>query len=161
MTMATTVHAFLQSLNLDYQLVAHPHTFSSRETAAAAEIPQDHIAKGVVLKDAAGYLLAIIPGNHWIRLHALQQELNRPLELASEQEVDKLFSDTDPGAVPCIGPAYGIETVLDEALCSLACVYFESGDHEHLVRVSGEDFHKLMGGVRHGYFSHAGHAQSW
>ena len=80
--------------------------------------------------------------------------LNAVFSLAPEPEVESLFSDCDPGAVPCTGTAYGIETVVDEALTSLAFVYFESDDHEHLVRVSDKDFHKIMGGLRHGHFSH-------
>jgi Ala-tRNA(Pro) deacylase len=154
MAMADTVRAHLESLDIDYDLVTHPHTSSSSETAAAAGVREDHIAKGVLLKDANGYLLAVIPGDSWVRFHALQAELNRELELAPEPEVESLFSDCDPGAVPCTGMAYGIETVVDEALASLAFVYFESGDHEHLVRISGDDFHKLVGGLRHGHYSH-------
>ena len=122
--------------------------------AAAAGVGEDHVANAVLLKDAAGYLLCVIPGNSWVGFHGLQAELNREFELAPEAEVEKLFSDCDPGAIPCTGKAYGIETIVDEALASLAFVYFESGDHEHLVRVGGDDFHKLMSGLRHGHFSH-------
>ena len=154
MAIADTVRSYLESLGIDYDLVTHPHTSSSRETAASAGVREDHMAKGVLLRDAAGYLLAVIPGNSWVRFHGLQAELNRELELAPESEVESLFSDCDPGAVPCTGTAYGVETVVDEALTSLAFVYFESGDHEHLVRVSDRDFHKIMGGLRHGHFSH-------
>ena len=156
MAIADTVRDHLESLHMAHELVPHPRSSSSRETAAAAAVRQDHIAKGVVLKDASGYLLAVIPGDSWVRLHGIQAELDRDLELAPEQEVARLFADCDPGAVPCTGMLYGIETVVDEALGSLASVYFESGDHEHLVRVSGDDFHKLMGALRHGHFSHAG-----
>jgi Ala-tRNA(Pro) deacylase len=83
----------------------------------------------------------------------LQQELDRTLELASETEVDNLFKDCQPGAIPPLGLAYDMETVLDEALITLAKVYFEAGDHEHLAQVNGDDFRKLLSGVRHGYFS--------
>jgi prolyl-tRNA editing enzyme YbaK/EbsC (Cys-tRNA(Pro) deacylase) len=41
---------------------------------------------------------------------------------------------------------------MDESLGSLSTVYFESGDHAHLVRVNGETFADLMRGVRHGHF---------
>ena len=81
-------------------------------------------------------------------------ELNRELELVEEDEFAKLFPDCEPGAIPPLGPAYNIETFLDEALKSLANIYFESGDHEHLIHTSGEDFKKLLSGVRHGHFSH-------
>ena len=153
MAIAETVRSHLEGLNIDYELITHPHTASSRETAAAAAVREDHIAKGVLLKDAEGYVLAVIPGDSWVRFHGVQAELNRQLELAPETEVEALFSDCDPGAVPCTGTAYGLETVVDEALASLAFVYFESGDHEHLARVSGDDFRRLVSGLRHGHFS--------
>jgi Ala-tRNA(Pro) deacylase len=154
MTVARTVKMYLESQEVEYQLVAHPRSFSSKETAAAAHIPEDHIAKAVILKDELGFLMAVIPASNWIKLHALQEELDRTLELATESEVDGLLKDCQPGAVPPLGPAYELETILDEALTTLAQVCFEAGDHEHLVRVSGEDFRRLLGGARHAYISH-------
>jgi len=154
MAIASTVKDHLESMGVDYELITHPRTHSSRETAAAAQVREDHVAKGVLLQDAGGYVLAVIPGDSWVRLHGIQAELNRELQLAPEQDVERLFGDCDPGAVPCTGMAYGIETIVDEALASLAFVYCESGDHEHLVRLSAAAFHTLMGGLRHGHFSH-------
>lgn len=148
------VKTYLQSQGVDYQLVTHPRSLSTKETAEAAYIPEDHIAKAVILKDEQGFLMAVIPGNSWIKLHSLQRDLNRALELAPEAEVDNLFKDCRPGAIPPLGPAYNLETVLDEVLIPLAMVYFEAGDHRHLLRVSGEDFQKLLSGARWGYFSH-------
>jgi Ala-tRNA(Pro) deacylase len=69
-----------------------------------------------------------------------------------ESDLGQLFPDCEPGAVPPFGFAYGLETLLDEALRSLSAIYFEAGDHTHLVRVNGETFTKLMAGVRHGRF---------
>lgn len=154
LAIADTVRTHLEALQLGHALVAHPRTHSSRESAAAAGVREDHIAKAVLLKDAAGYVLAIIPGDRWIRLQRVGTELGRTLELAPERDVARLFPDCDPGAVPCIGTAYGIETVVDETLAALAFVYFEAGDHTHLVHVDAAAFHTLMGGLRHGHFSH-------
>jgi Ala-tRNA(Pro) deacylase len=153
--MAETVKNYLASQAVGYQLVPHPHSQSSRETAAAAHVPDDHIAKAVILKDERGFLMAVIPGNHWIKLHAVQQELGRMLGLATEAEISGLFKDCQVGAIPPLGSAYALETLLDEELSTRVTVYFESGDHEHLVQVSGEDFRHLLRGARHGYFSHA------
>lgn len=99
MAIADTVRESLESLNIDYDLVTHPHTSSSSETAAAAGVREDHIAKAVLLKDTSGYLLAVIPGDSWVRFHGLHSELNREFELAPEPEVESRFSDCDPGAV--------------------------------------------------------------
>ena len=89
----------------------------------------------------------------WLDMDLLRNELNRDLHMVSEDELEPLFKDCETGAVPPLGPAYGIETLLDESIKSLANVYFEAGDHETLVHVSGDDFKILLAGVRHGYFS--------
>lgn len=153
MTIASSVMNTLTSVHTDFQVVAHPKSFSSIETAMAAHVPDDHIAKGVLLKDDKGYLLAVIPASHWIDFQRVKDELGRDLLLASEAEIERLFGDCDPGAVPPLGEAYGVETVLDESLNSLAYVYFEAGDHERLIKVEAEQFKSLMQGVRHGHFS--------
>jgi Ala-tRNA(Pro) deacylase len=154
MAVAETVKRFLEQLSIKYDLVPHPHTGSSHETAEAAHVSEDHIAKAVIVKDAAGYAMVVIPASNWVEVEHLRKELNRDLHLATEDELAKLFSDCEAGAVPPLGPAYGIETFLDEGLTSLANVYFEAGDHEQLVHMTMNDFRTLLGGVRHGYYSH-------
>ena len=154
MAVAETVQRFLDQLSVEYDLVSHPHTGSSHGTAEAAHVSEDHIAKAVIVKDMAGYAMVVVPASNWVDVEHLRKELNRDLHLATEEELAKLFSDCEAGAVPPLGPAYGVETFLDQALTSLANVYFEAGDHEQLVHMAGNDFRTLLGGVRHGYYSH-------
>jgi Ala-tRNA(Pro) deacylase len=154
MAVADTVQRFLEQLSVEYDLVPHPHTGSSHETAEAAHVSEDHIAKAVIVKDVASYAMVVVPASNWVEVEHLRKELNRDLHLATEDELAKLFSDCEAGAVPPLGPAYGIETFLDEALISLANIYFEAGDHEQLIHMAGGDFLTLLGGVRHGYYSH-------
>lgn len=153
MAIADTVKNFLAEKSVNYDLVTHPHTGSSHETAEASHVSEDHIAKAVIVKDASGYTMVVVPANYYVEMKNVRKELDREFELVEEDEFAKLFADCEPGAVPPTGPAYNIETYLDEGLTSLANVYFESGDHEHLVHVSGEDFKHLLSGVRHGHFS--------
>ena len=154
MAVAETVQRFLEQLSVEYALVPHPHTGSSHETAEAAHVREDHIAKAVIVKDLAGYAMVVVPASNWVEVEHLRKELNRDLHLATEDELAKLFGDCEAGAVPPLGPAYGVETFLDQAMTSLANVYFEAGDHEQLVHMAGDDFRTLLGGVRHGYYSH-------
>lgn len=154
MAVADTVQRYLAEHSVEYKLVPHPHTGSSHETAEAAHIREDHIAKAVIVKDAAGFAMVVVPGSNWVDMDHLRKELSREFHLGTEDEIGNLFGDCETGAVPPLGPAYGIETFLDEALMSLANVYFEAGDHEELVHVGGDDFKALLSGVRHGYYSH-------
>ncbi len=43
---------------------------------------------------------------------------------------------------------------MDDSLLQENDVYFEAGDHEELIHVSGKQFHDLVVGARHGRFSH-------
>ena len=108
----------------------------------------------MIVKDDAGYAMVVLPASQYVEMKHVRKELNRELVLVEEDEFALLFPDCEPGAIPPLGPAYKIETFLDEALKSLANIYFEAGDHEHLIHTNGEDFKKLLSGVRHGHFSH-------
>ncbi|GAA3531166.1 YbaK/EbsC family protein [Zobellella aerophila] len=154
MAVAKTVKEYLASRGVSYQLLSHGPSESSRETAMAAQIPDDHLVKAVLLKDGAGYLMAVIPGNHWVRVNRIREGLNRELELAPEADAERLFTDCRPGAIPPLGPAYGIETILDDALIPLARLYLEAGDHKHLLQLEGDAFRMLLAGSRQGYWSH-------
>lgn len=154
MAIAKTVKHYLEQHSVEYKRISHPHTESSHETAEASHVNEDHIAKAVIVKDMEGFAMIVIPASNWIELDRLRKEFNRAFSLATETELAKLFSDCDIGAIPPLGPAYGIETFLDQALTSLANVYFEAGDHEQLIHTTGDDFRALLRGVRHGFYSH-------
>lgn len=153
MSISVTVEQYLIRHGIDYDLVAHPRTGSSMETAEAAHIPGDRIAKGVILEDDGGYLMAVLPATRYVRLRALRSLLRRNVILAEEPEITALFRDCVPGAIPALGPAYGMETVIDESLAQQPELYFEAGDHEELVHVPTERFFELLGTARHGIIS--------
>jgi Ala-tRNA(Pro) deacylase len=156
MTISATLDRYLEDRHLRYELVSHPVTGSSSETAQATHVSGNRIAKTVVLRDGDegdGYLLAVIPASHHLDLEMLRTRLDRPVALATEQEIGDLFPDCELGAIPPIGAAYGLDAVLDEALLGLDDVCFEGGDHRSLVRVAGAQFRELMTGARLGRFS--------
>jgi Ala-tRNA(Pro) deacylase len=97
-----------------------------------------------LLKDSAGFLLAVVPATHRVRIGKLHEQFGRDLETASEAELEYVFSDCEKGAVPALGPAYDLQTVVDPWLCEQPDVYFEGGDHEELVHLAGEDFAELL-----------------
>jgi Ala-tRNA(Pro) deacylase len=155
MAMAKTLQKYLKDADCRYKLVNHPHAGSSMKTAEVAHVPGDALAKGVVLKDEAGFLLVVVPSDYHVEIDALNTLLGRRLTMAAEDELSEIFPDCEPGAVPPIGHAYGIDTLWDpEASLGLQeKVYFEAGDHLTLVRVSGKQFHELMAEADRAHFS--------
>jgi Ala-tRNA(Pro) deacylase len=152
MSTATRVESHLREHGVPFELLPHKTTGSTHESASAAHVPEDHIAKAVMVRDSQGHAMVVVPGDTWVHLDALNKDADRFFKLDEESELSELLPDCAPGAVPPMGLVYGIETYLDEALTTLAKVYFESGDHQNLVQVAGSDFVKLLAGVRQGHY---------
>lgn len=154
MGMAMRLSDYLRSRPVQYELVKHPHSASSLQSADSTKVPPGCVMKAVVLEDEdERFLMAVLPASRKIDLHALRSDTGRMLRLASESEVGERFRDCELGAVPPIGPAYGMETVWDDSVPNEPEVYFEAGDHETLVRVKTGDFMHLLEGARHLSFS--------
>lgn len=153
MALATTVEQYLDSHHIPYEILNHPRTPTSLKAAEAAEIEADCLAKAILLEDDSGYMVAVLPATRHLKLRKLCQEVGRDLHMATEGEINQLFKDCDVGAVPPLGPAYGLETVLDDSLSGHVDIFLEAGDHERLIHVKTADFMQLMHDARHGHFT--------
>ena len=144
MSISNTVRDYLAGNSIDYQLIAHAHTQSSSDSASAAHVTGDHLAKAVIVKENETYLMVVVPSDHHIHMGRLHHLIGQEVGLATEQELLSLFPDCEDGAIPPLGKAYHLKTLVDPSLLEQPEIYFESGDHEHLVKVTGEQFSKLL-----------------
>ena len=110
MAIAHRIEDYMMQYGVQYDVVTHPHSRSSMETAELAQVPGDRLAKSVVLEDEDGFLMAVLPSTRHVRLGRLSQELNRRFRLATEEEIGALFEDCERGAIPPLGSAYGMYT---------------------------------------------------
>lgn len=154
MSISSTVEACLRDAGVTYEVVRHPHSFTSAQAAEAAHIPGDRLAKTIMLEDEQGYVGAVVPSTHHLRLSKLWSQTGRHLVLAKESELRKVFPDCEVGAIPAVCSAYGVPTLMDESLTTVPDVYFEAGDHEELVHLGTDQFMRLMEQAEKGHFSH-------
>jgi Ala-tRNA(Pro) deacylase len=138
-----------------YEVCEHVHTDTSAQTARCAHVPPHHLAKSVILEDERGCLMAVVPADQRVHIGALARLLGRhELHLSDEERIKQLFNDCAPGAVPALGMAWGMETIVDRALESAPEVYIEAGDHEQLIKLTRESFGTLMRDALHARFGH-------
>ena len=150
MAIPETIIRFLQDNEIDYSVVQHPLTTTSWQTVAATHVPPAEFAKAVLLDTGQGYLLAVISVLRKLDLRALENQIGVRTELVPEAELSKAFPDCAKGAIPALGPAYGIDCVVDTTLKGKPEVYFEAGDHEEVIRMNGPDFDAVMKDARYG-----------
>ncbi|MDJ0862067.1 MAG: YbaK/EbsC family protein [Gammaproteobacteria bacterium] len=153
MAISKTLQDYLAGQGVHYTVHSHPRTMDSSHTAQATHVPGDRLAKAVMLEDDDGYVMAVVPSSHRVSLGQIHHQLERRLGLATEGELKILFPDCDLGAIPPLGGAWGMNTCVDAALLDQPEVWFEAGDHEAVLRVSGSQFRTLMAGATAGHFS--------
>ncbi|ODB99490.1 hypothetical protein A3197_11145 [Candidatus Thiodiazotropha endoloripes] len=145
MSISNTVRSYIEGQSITFEVITHRHTQSSMESAGAAHVESDHLAKAVIVKEGDEFMMVVVPSDYHIHLGKLHKLLGRDVGLATENELMQLFPDCERGAIPPLGTAYRLITLVDSNLLNQNEVYFESGDHEHLIKVSGEEFAHLLG----------------
>ena len=153
MALATRLQQYLTDKEIAYEVITHRPTASSSSTAEASHISGDRVAKAVIVKDEAQFMMAVLPASHHVKLGELSRVFDRPVGLATEDEASELFPDCMTGAIPALGAAYGLDMAVDDSLAMQPEVYFEGGDHTSLVQISAEAFRGLMQNAAHGHFS--------
>jgi len=152
MAIAPTLQKYLDQ-NVAYDVISHEPTMSSSHTAEVCHIPGDRLAKGIVLNCNGGYILAVLPASHHVRLQELRAQLGKDTGLAREDEIASLFQDCAPGAVPAIGACYAVNVIVDERIDDQPEVYIEGGDHATLIHMDKSQFAQLTKQAQRGRFS--------
>ncbi len=144
MQMAETVKRSLERAHCQFDIVSHPHSSSSLESARVASIPAERLAKPVILEDGHGhYLMAVVPASRHLDMSMVSKG-SEQWQLSDESTVAGLFQDCEVGAVPALGEPYGMKMRVDPQLTRQQDIYFEAGDHESLVHMSTDQFLKLV-----------------
>jgi len=149
MAVAAQLTKYLATHGATYDVVEHQPTISAKETAQQARIPSDRMLKAVLLRDKHSYVLAVLPASERLNLGRIRISLDRRVRLATEEEIAKVLSDCEPGAIPAIGAAYNLDMLVDDTLGNRSDVYFEGGDHRSLIHMNGAEFLQLAASARH------------
>jgi Ala-tRNA(Pro) deacylase len=144
MGLAISLQEYLDRCDVPYEVIEHQRATTMLAAAHCAGVPEEKVAKAVLLEDEDGYMLALVPAACAVELGRLSRMLQRRIGLATEGEVAELFCDCDTGAVPALGTPYGIEVLIDDRLDGCDDLYFEGGDHRSLVHIRGRDLRRLL-----------------
>jgi Ala-tRNA(Pro) deacylase len=88
----------------EYARSVHPTADTARRVAYEENISPHRMAKTVVFHSDSGYGMAVVPADSFVDLAELSFILAlRNVRLATEDELRKLFPDSDIGAMPPFG----------------------------------------------------------
>jgi Ala-tRNA(Pro) deacylase len=139
------LRSFLDSRQGEFTLTTHPKAYTAREVAAAEHLPAREVAKTVVVFGDGGYQLVVIPASKLVDFHEVRAALGlTQARLATESELEKLFPDCELGAMPPLGPMYGLPVFLDASLAGQDMIAFNAGTHRDVIHMRTAEFRRLV-----------------
>lgn len=138
------VRDYLRGLRVPFEVFLHRPVPSAARLASAVHVPGRWVAKSVLLRVGSEYVLAVLPATHRIDFDRLRRALGVAyVELAQVEEVERVFFDCQPGAMPPLGKAYGVRTVMDASLLGVPELLFEGNVHHEGVRMRPSDYEAI------------------
>jgi Ala-tRNA(Pro) deacylase len=137
------VERFLAAHSVQHAITQHGDTYTAAAEARVAAVPPQHAAKTVMVRDADGYVLAVIPASETLDLTKLRRLTSRHgLRLATESELGTDFPHFEVGALPPFGALFDSPGYLDRQLLSAHRILCNGGDHRHSIALDARELQR-------------------
>ncbi|CAI4033940.1 YbaK/EbsC family protein [Nitrospira tepida] len=145
MSIARKLKAYLDREHVHYDVLPHPEAFRAIEIARALHAPEKELAKVVIMKVDARFVMTVLPAGWLVDLHRLRDVFRtHHVRLATEEEFKDLFPDCELGAMPPFGNLYGLDVYADRSLTEDEQIIFQAGTHSEAIRMRYMDFASLV-----------------
>ncbi len=144
-----SIRDFLQSRSVRFEVLLHRPAHSATHLAGCVHVPGRCVAKGVLVRAGGSFALAVLPATHRIDTARLAEILGvADLKIATEAEVERVFADCEPGALPPFGRLYGLATIVDASLAAGAEIVFVANTRHEGVRMRFKDYEVVEGPMK-------------
>lgn len=136
---------FLNRNSVKYVTISHSTAYTAQEIASMAHIKGQEVAKTVIVKINGQMAMAVLPASYQVDLSLLKAAVGaNTVALSSEAEFRGRFPECETGAMPPFGNLYGMAVFVDGSLSKDKDIAFNAGTHKELIRLSYEDFDRLV-----------------
>ncbi len=140
-----TIQNYLKDNAIPYELIYHPRAVTAEQIAHVTRIPEEKLAKTVVIRINGQITLVVLHANERVNLHRLGEQLHTSdIKLCPESEFVEYFPDCEPGAMPPLGELYHMPVIVSEDVAGDEKVVFNAGTHTELISMKYEDFARAV-----------------
>lgn len=143
------IREFLQQRSVRFEILLHAPSHSAAHLAGSVHVPGRSVAKAVLVRAGESYVLAVLPATHRIDTARLAEVLCvAGVRIAGEDEVETVFADCEPGALPPFGRLYDLKTIVDASLSGGAEIVFVGNTRHEGVRMRFKDYEAIERPIR-------------
>ena len=144
MSILKSLKDYLDENGIKYKAISHSPAYTAQEIAALVHVPGKELAKTVIVKTEDGYAMVVLPASRKINFDTLKNVMSKKqVELAKEEEFEKMFPDCEVGAMPPFGNLYNMPIYVAKALAEDEEIVFNAGTHTDAIKMSYKDLERL------------------
>ena len=140
---------WLDAERIEHEIHEHDRSLTATATARAEKVDPRTFEKVIWIRSAEGgdALMVVDALDHLDLKKAREVLKSGRVKLVTEDEIEQLAPDCDPGAMPAVGKLFGLPTYADFAVRDDPEISFNAGSHTVAVRVDRAAWEKALGVV--------------
>lgn len=136
----TALLDYLQGRGVPFQAIPHQQTTTSLAEAHTLGVPEEEVAKTLVIIANSGPALLVIPASRRLDMGLMRQALkDAEARLATERELMEAFPDYELGALPPLGSFLLAPMYVDAAVAERESITFAAGRQDLSIRMTTKD----------------------
>jgi Ala-tRNA(Pro) deacylase len=145
MSTATWVRNELEQQGISFEEMHHPEVYTAQQVAQCEHISGHCVAKVVAVIADGRPVELILPASRRVALDLVGDLLRaRVVRLATEDEVERYFTECETGAIPALRHWKDVEVLMDGSLRRGDDIVFQAGTHCDAVRLSFDDWFRIV-----------------
>jgi Ala-tRNA(Pro) deacylase len=139
------VRQALELRGISFEELHHPEVYTAQQVAQCEHTSGHRVAKVVVVIVDGRPIELILPASRHVNLERIR-DLKRAqdVRLATEEEIEKYFSDCEVGAIPALRHWQNVDVLMDRSLAVDGKILIQAGTHEDAVRLNYRDWFELV-----------------
>jgi Ala-tRNA(Pro) deacylase len=135
----------LDQQGIAYEELHHAEAFTAQEVAQREHISGHRVAKVVGIMADGRPIELILPASRRVMLDWVRHLLGAgEVRLASEAELEKLFTGCELGAIPALRHWHGVDVIMDGHLRVDGDILIEGGTHRDALRMRFDDWFAMV-----------------
>ncbi len=136
---------YLNLTGVQYQVLTHVPAFSAHSVALATHVPDQELAKTLLLRADEQYWMAVLRADCQLDQKLVKHALEvKHVSLATEEELSVFFPDCEVGAMPPFGKLYALPVIVDKSLASDEEIVFNACSHTESIKMKYADYARIV-----------------
>jgi Ala-tRNA(Pro) deacylase len=135
----------LELRGIPFEELHHTDVYTAQQVTPCERVSGHRVAKVVVVLVDGRPVELILPASRHVNLDRVRTVLQaQEVRLASEAELEKVFTECVVGAIPALRHWKGIDVLMDRSLTAQGKILFQAGTHADAVRLNFRDWYEMV-----------------